>query len=396
MRPSRRASASTSSPPSSNTRWSFVKRGGHAWSGRFRLDLSLTRGPPGAVWKPPVMPKWRQGQGRRSSSNQRCLPWRRTARTRRPTRALRKRAGATPSKTMGSSAQRASTMRRPWATFMAMRRPHWTSGSSGIAPSIPQGAQVYSASVDQATHGPREGIVPPAMFLDVRWRSWLLQRPARGRRARTKEAVSMPSRPIPPRPSLEFDRKQARALLEAVRRGDADAEERFRSHHPRFRDGAIVRPALYDAQLVVAREYGVASWPRWKQLVETRQLEARERAALLVRAACEGDMRQASTLLAADPALERFDLYTACVAGADGEVARRLDRDSALARGRGGPLAREPILYACFSRFLRSDAKRAAGIVRVVRLLLDRGADVHVHFLHRDGNETWVQTSLYG
>src|SRR5262249_39189056 len=130
--------------------------------------------------------------------------------------------------------------------------------------------------------------------------------------------------------------------------------------------------------------------------VEMRQLEARERAALLVRSACEGDMRQASTLLAADPALERFDLYTACVSGADGEVARRLDRDPALARGRGGPLDREPILYACFSRFLRSDARRATGIARVVRLLLDHGADVNAHFLHHDGNETWVQTSLYG
>src|SRR5215831_8534515 len=178
--------------------------------------------------------------------------------------------------------------------------------------------------------------------------------------------MSMPSRPIPPRPSLEFDRKQARALLEAVRRGEAGALERFRAHHPRYRDGAVARAALHDAQLVIAREYGVASWPRWKQLVEMRQLEARERAALLVRAACEGDMRQASTLLAADPTLERFDLYTACVAGADGEVARRLDRDPALARGRGGPLDHEPILYACFSRFLRSDARRATGIARVV------------------------------
>src|SRR5262249_11908543 len=191
----------------------------------------------------------------------------------------------------------------------------------------------------------------------------------------TQEAVSRPRRPIPSRPSLEFDRKQARALLEGVRRGEAGAVERFRAHHPRFREGAVAHAALHDAQLVIAREYGVASWPRWKQLVEMRQLEARERAALPVRAACEGDMRQPSTLLAADPTLERFDLYTACVSGADGEVARRLDRDPALARGRGGPLDREPILYACFSRFLRSDARRATGIARVVRLLLDHGAD---------------------
>src|SRR5262249_61307387 len=80
----------------------------------------------------------------------------------------------------------------------------------------------------------------------------------------------------------------------------------------------------------------------------------------------------------------------------DAEVSRRLERDPALARGRGGPLDREPILYACFSRFLRSDARRAAGIVRVVRLLLDHGADVNAHFFHREGSETWVQTSLYG
>src|SRR5262249_46596343 len=176
---------------------------------------------------------------------------------------------------MGSSAQRASTMRRPWATFVAMRRARSTSGSSGIAPSIPQGVGVYSGPVDQATHGPREGIVPPASSLEVRWRSRLLQRPACGRRARAKEAMSMPSRPIPPRPSLEFDRKQARALLEAVRRGDVGAVERLRTHHPRFRDSSVAHAALHDAQLVIAREYGVASWPRWKQLVEMRQLEAR-------------------------------------------------------------------------------------------------------------------------
>src|SRR5262249_33941517 len=124
--------------------------------------------------------------------------------------------------------------------------------------------------------------------------------------------------------------------------------------------------------------------------------EARERAALLVRAACEGDMRQASTLLAADPTLERFDLYTACVSGADGEVARRLDRDPALARGRGGPLDREPILYACFSRFRRSDAGRGTGIARVSRPLPDPGADVTAPSPPHDGTETWVQTSLYG
>ena len=208
----------------------------------------------------------------------------------------------------------------------------------------------------------------------------------------------MATRSIPAHPSLEFDRKQARALLDAVRRAEPDAIARFHAHHPRFRSvsARIVDAALHDAQLVVAREYGFASWPRWKHFVETRQLAGGERAAALVRAACRGDMRRASTLLAAEPELETFDLCTACACGADGHVERLLARDASLARRPGGPLAREPILYACFSRFTRSDRARAAGIVRVVRRLLDHGADANAHYIHREGDVAWTQTCLYG
>jgi len=87
----------------------------------------------------------------------------------------------------------------------------------------------------------------------------------------------MASRPVPSRPSLAFDRKQAKALLNAVRAGDARAAERFRVHHPGFSPGetdGIARAAgLHDAQLVIAREYGLPSWPRWKRFVETRRLD---------------------------------------------------------------------------------------------------------------------------
>jgi hypothetical protein len=148
----------------------------------------------------------------------------------------------------------------------------------------------------------------------------------------------MSSRPIPPRPSLEFDRKQARALLAALREGDRAAEERFRAHHPRFPAvGVAGSAALHDAQLVIAREYGFSSWSRWKQFVEAEQLDTGQRAAALVRAACAGDMRKASVLLVAEPTLERFDLYTACVCGAAEHVARLLEGNPALARSKGGP-----------------------------------------------------------
>jgi ankyrin repeat protein len=212
----------------------------------------------------------------------------------------------------------------------------------------------------------------------------------------------MATRPIPPRPSLEFDRKQAKALLDAVRAGDPAALARFRTHHPRFHDAgsragrALEGAALHDAQLVVAREYGYASWPRWKQFVEARLLDTDGRAAELVRAAVTANMRKATALLETEPSLAEHDLYTACVAGAAPRVARLLAQDPGLAARRGGPLDREPILYACFSRFLRTDPARAAGIVESVGLLLRHGADPNVFYVHEEDGERWAQYPIYG
>jgi len=212
----------------------------------------------------------------------------------------------------------------------------------------------------------------------------------------------MTIRPIPPRPSLEFDRKQAKALLDALRAGDPAALARFRASHPRFRDAApggrgLEQAALHDAQLVIAREYGSASWPRWKQFVEARMLDSAGRAAALIRAAFTGDMCKATALLDAEPTLAEHDLYTACVTGAAARVARLLAGEPALVRRRGGPLDHEPLLYACCSRFLRVDRARATGIVEAVRLLLQHGADPNVFYvLEEEDGGRWQQFPIYG
>jgi ankyrin repeat protein len=115
-----------------------------------------------------------------------------------------------------------------------------------------------------------------------------------------------------------------------------------------------------------------------------------DRSAALVESACSSDPSEARALLEADPGLASSDLACACVTGSVDEVGRRLASVDASARV--PPLDREPILYACFSRFLRRDAARAGGIRDVVRLLLDAGADPNASFEH----EQWLQVPLYG
>lgn len=74
------------------------------------------------------------------------------------------------------------------------------------------------------------------------------------------------ARPLPERPSLTNLKKQAKALLAAWRAGDQRALARVREGHPRGErlpvDG---QHSLADAQMVVAREYGFASWARLVQ-----------------------------------------------------------------------------------------------------------------------------------
>ena len=76
----------------------------------------------------------------------------------------------------------------------------------------------------------------------------------------------MSVKPLPPSPHLDHYRKQARALQRAVRAGDPSAIDRVRRLLPNLAPDAGF--ALSDAQWVLAREHGFASWPKLKQQVE--------------------------------------------------------------------------------------------------------------------------------
>jgi hypothetical protein len=135
---------------------------------------------------------------------------------------------------------------------------------------------------------------------------------------------------------------------------------------------------LAQAQYAIAAAHGFTSWPALKIYAETQAADASARSALLVRSACSSDIRTARVLLAAEPALARHDLATACVTGEAEEVRRRLARDPAAVNRKLAPAGWEPLLYACFSRFLRASEERARRIIEVVRILLAAGADPNV------------------
>jgi len=70
----------------------------------------------------------------------------------------------------------------------------------------------------------------------------------------------MPDRHFPVRPDLDQLKHQAKDLLRAIRRGDPSALEELRRHHPERIEPGEAR--LGDAQLALARGYGLPSWPR--------------------------------------------------------------------------------------------------------------------------------------
>src|SRR6516164_6539372 len=105
---------------------------------------------------------------------------------------------------------------------------------------------------------------------------------------------------LPPRPSLESLRKQAKKLARGIAAGDADAIARARAQLPQ----ATLPLSQRDAQLVLAREYG---FPGWQDLVrEVKQRLGRGLEWAVSQARCcihDNDIEHLRQLLAEYPAL---------------------------------------------------------------------------------------------
>jgi len=73
----------------------------------------------------------------------------------------------------------------------------------------------------------------------------------------------MPERHFPVRPNLEQLRRQAKDLLDGVRKGDASAVAELEEFSTKKIEPGDAK--LADAQLALARSYRIASWPRLVQ-----------------------------------------------------------------------------------------------------------------------------------
>src|SRR5437868_620759 len=167
----------------------------------------------------------------------------------------------------------------------------------------------------------------------------------------------MPERHFPTRPSLRRLKREAKALLRAIRSEEPSAVADLEKYHPEPIGRSEAK--LADAQLVLARSYGLASWPR---LVLACQTAERPKEGAMIR----------PRELEADDGRDTWDTITAA-AGGDAPALRRLIR-------RDPKLSRAQYWYTPAIHFAVRE-----GHAEAVQLLLDAGADPEWNGYH-DGS----------
>jgi ankyrin repeat protein len=185
--------------------------------------------------------------------------------------------------------------------------------------------------------------------------------------------------------NLEHLRNQAKRLLSKIHAGDPDSVALVAEFHPQ----PPLIAKLADAQLITARMYGFASWPKLKQHVDIVARYTRSPHTVphsdrqpdeFLRLSCltygddsPGRSGQAEKLL---PEAAGANVFTMAATGSFDAMQAALTTDPALARSSGGPFDWEPLLYLCYSRL-----SATARYVETAQLLLDQGADPDAGYL---------------
>jgi ankyrin repeat protein len=116
------------------------------------------------------------------------------------------------------------------------------------------------------------------------------------------------SKSLPSRPSLEQLKTQAKELLKELKSGQPAALQRFHQNYPEGpgvdESAGNMAWSLSDAQLVIAREYGAASWPKLRELVAATLVATGDPMDLLRQAFAEDDATLFRQLLERHPRLK--------------------------------------------------------------------------------------------
>ncbi|MEM8589179.1 MAG: ankyrin repeat domain-containing protein [Pseudomonadota bacterium] len=157
---------------------------------------------------------------------------------------------------------------------------------------------------------------------------------------------------------------------------------------------ALARSAdikLSEAQLGLARDYGFASWPKLKQAVDEQRPFTIDD---FLKAATGRRLDLAEAMLKRRPDLASATLQTAAVLGDVPALQRFLADDPAAATRPDGPLDWPPLMYLCWSVFLKADRDRP--FEAATRWLMDAGADPNAFCAERSDppNRRW--SALYG
>jgi hypothetical protein len=181
--------------------------------------------------------------------------------------------------------------------------------------------------------------------------------------------------PLPARPNLEQYKKQAKELVRLARSGDHGAASRVRKWHPR----PTATFALADAQLVIAREHGFESWPKFAKVIKEL---GRENSPVCIfemaaDAVINGDVPALENLLREHPELARangFENYRQKTPKNAVAIAKLLLDAGAEVDALADPYGKSTTLALVATSV---HPLRAGVQIALMELLLERGADIN-------------------
>ena len=202
----------------------------------------------------------------------------------------------------------------------------------------------------------------------------------------------MPTAPLPENPSLEHLKNQAKLVRDLIRSGDDGALSMVDEFHPR-RDAESMTEAervgfkTADAQLIVARMYGFASWARLRAhlgIISTTSFTPLPEDAELspvdafIADACldysghgsrpDERIARAHQMLEEDPSLATNSLGALATVGDHNRLRTMLDETPDAVNTVCGPNRWPPLLYVTYSRIGTDNPTWSP--IETVRLLL--------------------------